>query len=460
MNIEKRSIDFIPEEERHGRAGSLFTIWFGGNMQVTTLVAGALSVVSGLNLFWSIIAIVLGNLVGAVFMASHSAQGPKLGIPQMIQSRAQFGIIGAVIPLIVAIFMYIGFFASSNVLGAQAISSSFSIPLSLSIVIMGILAFIVAVFGYDLIHAMERYFSILFAIVFLIVTIIAFKFSLPAGSWSLSQFNFKAFMLTVTVTATWQIAYAPYVADYSRYLPSKTSLKKTFWYTYAGTTIGTIWMMILGCVLTLAIPKFLDNSSAGLAKLFGPNFAFIIYIVVILGILAACVFNLYGAFMSITTTLEPFIKLKVTAKNRFWLVFVSAVIGVALALWGYGGFLNHFEDLISFLSYFLVPWTAINLIDYYFLRKGDYDIQDIFNINGRYGALNWVTIISYLIAVLIEIPFMKTSVYTGPIATFFGGVDVSWVVGLIIPVILYYYPSKKKMSLSTYNERLESNKSL
>jgi purine-cytosine permease-like protein len=42
-------------------------------------------------------------------MAGHSAQGPKLGIPQMIQSRAQFGYLGASVPLVVVMLMYVGF---------------------------------------------------------------------------------------------------------------------------------------------------------------------------------------------------------------------------------------------------------------------------------------------------------------------------------------------------------------
>lgn len=33
--IEKRSIDYIPEAERHGRLLSQFTLWLGANLQIT-----------------------------------------------------------------------------------------------------------------------------------------------------------------------------------------------------------------------------------------------------------------------------------------------------------------------------------------------------------------------------------------------------------------------------------------
>lgn len=98
LKVERRTIEYIPNEERHGKAKDLFPVWFGANMHITTLVTGTIPVAMGLNLFWSVAAIICGTLIGAIFMASHSAQGPQLGIPQMIQSRAQFGVIGRFFP--------------------------------------------------------------------------------------------------------------------------------------------------------------------------------------------------------------------------------------------------------------------------------------------------------------------------------------------------------------------------
>ena len=41
----------------------------------------------------------LGIAVGTVFMAFHASQGPWLGLPQMVQSRAQFGYRGVIVPV-------------------------------------------------------------------------------------------------------------------------------------------------------------------------------------------------------------------------------------------------------------------------------------------------------------------------------------------------------------------------
>src|ERR1700722_19444700 len=121
--VERHSIDHIPASQRPGSVTSLFTIWFGANMHMTTVVTGALGTILGLPLPWAILALLLGNLFGAVFMALHSAQGPKLGIPQMIQSRAQFGFHGASLPMLLVVLMYIGFYAGGVVLGGEALAA-------------------------------------------------------------------------------------------------------------------------------------------------------------------------------------------------------------------------------------------------------------------------------------------------------------------------------------------------
>src|SRR6476660_6454279 len=85
--FEIRSIDYVPLNEHHGKLWHLGPLWFMSNAQIATLAVGLISITEGGNLIWSLIAIVAGTLLGTFFMAFHSAQGPQLGLPQMIQSR-------------------------------------------------------------------------------------------------------------------------------------------------------------------------------------------------------------------------------------------------------------------------------------------------------------------------------------------------------------------------------------
>jgi nucleobase:cation symporter-1, NCS1 family len=98
--IETRSIDYVPDDERHGRVSRQGPFWFVGNFQPFTLALGFVGPSLGLSLGWTIVAGLAGIAFGTLFMAFHATQGPVLGLPQMIQSRAQFGYRGVLLPLV------------------------------------------------------------------------------------------------------------------------------------------------------------------------------------------------------------------------------------------------------------------------------------------------------------------------------------------------------------------------
>ena len=159
-SIEVRSIDFVPDAERHGGLASQFTLWLAANLQITAIVTGALAVVFGGDVFWSLVALVLGQLIGGTVMALHAAQGPQLGLPQMISCRVQFGVYGAVIPIVAVCLMYIGFSASGCVLAGQAVGQLLHVDDGVGIAIFGCFIVIVTLLGYRFIHLLGRIASV------------------------------------------------------------------------------------------------------------------------------------------------------------------------------------------------------------------------------------------------------------------------------------------------------------
>src|SRR5260370_41769586 len=97
-SIEVRSIDYVPDGERHGGLASQFTLWLAANLQITAIVTGALAVVFGGDVFWSLVALLSGQLIGGAVMALHAAQGPPLRLPPQISCRHQFRIYRAARP--------------------------------------------------------------------------------------------------------------------------------------------------------------------------------------------------------------------------------------------------------------------------------------------------------------------------------------------------------------------------
>src|SRR5690349_7893613 len=148
--IEQHTIYQIPLDERHGKPHQLFTLWFGANLNVLTVVTGALGTTIFHQSFLSaLLAILVGNLVGTIFMALHAAQGPRLGVPQMIQSRGQFGARGAAFVVILVAFMYVGYGGTAFVTGGQSLH--FILPwLSqpAAIIATGAISLIGAIYGH------------------------------------------------------------------------------------------------------------------------------------------------------------------------------------------------------------------------------------------------------------------------------------------------------------------------
>ncbi|HEX2550330.1 MAG TPA: cytosine permease, partial [Nocardioidaceae bacterium] len=180
--LEVRSIDYVPLSERHGKLWHLGPLWFMSNAQIATLAVGVLGVTTGGNLIWSLIALFLGTAIGTFFMAAHSAQGPQLGLPQMIQSRPQFGYVGAILVWLFAYLQYAGFNIFNTLLAADAMEATVHGGTKFWIVAATVVAVVAALVGYDLIHRMERYLTYGFLVVFGILTVVVFLLPYPAGS--------------------------------------------------------------------------------------------------------------------------------------------------------------------------------------------------------------------------------------------------------------------------------------
>ena len=447
--LEQYTIEQIPLDQRHGRPRDLFTIWFTSNQMPLTIVTGALAtVVFGLPLVSAVIAIVVGNIVGAIFMALHSAQGPKLGIPQMIQSRAQYGVLGSLLVVGISVFMYVGFFASNLILGGQSVNQlASSISVNWGIVICAIISLVVVIFGYDLIHFLNRWLAIAFTLVMVVTAVLVLR-DMPAGSLSVGAFTWSGFVATAVVSGVlWQIAYAPYVSDYSRYMKPEDATGKVFWYSYWGVVIGSVAPMLLGALVGVASK---EASQVAAIYQIALGFGWVIMLVFALGIIDTNVLNAYSGVLCTITVGQNFkTKWMPGAGARA----VVAIVFVAICLWGAlayaSSFLTSYLNFMLFLLYLLVPWTLINLIDFYLVAHGDYDVPALFSKDGGpYGRFNWGTIAIYVLGFIVQIPFVSTTFYTGPVAEALNGADYAWLVAIVIVSPVYYvYATRRRAAM-------------
>ncbi len=439
VKLETRSIEFVPRAERYGTPRRLFTIWFSSNFQVTALMVGTLGVASGLSFAWTLLGLLIGNLIGTIFMAAHSAQGPHLGVPQMIQSRAQFGVYGAAIPLLVMVVAAVLFLAASGVLMRDALKALLPISDDQAIVLVGVLTFVIGFVGYELIHRLGAWMSLLSTLVFggALVLILLHPGQASANASTTEAFSWTAFNLVVAQAASWTLGYGPYVADYSRYLPANVNTRTTFWTTYSGCALGSFAMMALGALLAVAIPAALGlNPATAIATLFGP-WAPVALGVIALGVIQYNVLCLYSAYMSSVTIFGAFGGLRyVTPAAKALVMAVLTLAATLIAIATQYHFDTFFADILIGQLYLLIPWSAINLADYYWVCRGHYEVGELYDAKGRYGRFNRRTLAVYAVSIIGTIPFMKLSFYTGFVANWLDA-DISWVVGLVLAGALY-----------------------
>jgi len=440
-HIETRSIDYVPLSERHGKVWHLFPVWFTGGAQLATVATGAIGISMGENLLWSVLAIVLGCAFGTFFMAFHSTQGPQLGLPQMIQSRPQFGYIGALVVWVVALVSYVGYNVFNQVLAGQAVENIAHVPPIVSYVFFTLLALVLAVAGYDWIHRAQRWLSYPLIAGLAVITVGSLLIvHLPAAQFDLANFRLMPFLAQFVAAAAYQLSWAIYVSDYSRYLPPGVGVRSTFWSTYIGTLLGGAWAMLLGAVAA-ALNAKLDVIPAlrALGDHLLSGLGTVILLVSLPGLVTISALNFYGGSLTLISISDSFKKLQPTRTTRLIALGLIAMVAFVLTVVASKNFLSSFGTFLAILFYLFTPWTAINLIDFYVVRKTRYSIREIFNPNGIYGRWNWRGLLAYGVGFAAMIPFFSTSLYTGPVAKALGGTDLSVFVGLPVAALVYLF---------------------
>jgi len=385
-------------------------------------------------------------------MAYHSAQGPKLGLPQMIQSRAQFGFYGASIPYLVVVVMYLGFAVAGGLVAGPALAASLGISRSLGIVVYNVVILVVAVVGYRMIHAVSRIISLASAVAFVVIAVglLPHLHHQPAGSAGLGSW-----LLAVSVAASWQITWAPYVSDYSRYLPSQTPTRVTVLYTYLGSAVGAALIMALGAAAAALNASAVNANPIGFLATQVPTLHGALVALLLLSLVPASAESPYGAFLTALSAVSDGGVVHSTRRARSVFVIAFTLLGLVLTLTLPSTILTDFENVILFLLYLLVPWTAINLTDYYLVRHGSYDVGDLLVRCGRYGTVRWGPVLIYLATIAIELPFVNSALYEGPLARALGGADISWIVGLVVATVAYLLWCRRSQTSAAAAEALE-----
>ena len=448
-HIEKNDIRPIPLNEREGSPKSLTPMWIGSNTNYVVFLNGVLVVSLGLSFVESILAVLIGNLLGCAVLGMASIMGPRTGTSGIATSRAPFGAAGAYIPIIVSTISVLGWFSINSIVATEGLMELFKlsglgdIPGLLWICLFAVLALeiILALYGHATILAAEKWLAIILAVVF--IGMLFFAIPMMDWSWpntvdvSLGTSKPGMWLIAMGIIFSYPISWTNFASDYSRYLPPETSWKKIAVCAGGGQFIALTFAEIVGVLFAVALGGSMDDPISQLAGVLPTWYLVPFLIVVMLGCVATNVPNGYTASLGLIAMRLPLDRVK----SVFVIAACTLVFRIATLL--YGQFFELYQSWLTYIIIWSCPWVAIVVVDY-FMRRGNYDGQSLmtWGSKGIYwykGGIFWAGLIAWIAGVVISILFTNSTLYVSPLVmNFLGGADISFEVGCISGGLIYW----------------------
>lgn len=421
MEVEPYGVEKIPYEERHGSPRQMFSLWFAVSLNISTWFTGFLGIQFGLSLKYAILALIIGNLLGAAYLALSASIGAELGRPLIPASTKVFGRFGVVGLSFLNLINNIGWLAVNLGLAVMAVQAVLNLEYHIALIAVTAITLIVAIFGYNFIHVFAEWMSKIVAVLFGIMTIITI-FKLHSNVIHIinakAGFNFGIFILAIAVTFSYQISYCPVGSDYTRYLPEASSKKKIWLFSFLGAFSACMWLELLG-TLTATLGTGATPMSF-LAKFMGA-FTVPAVITVIISIIPSNAMAMYSGGLA---AMAMGIKVK-----RWILALLTAVIGAVLIAFGNGSFTEIYTNFLLLLSYWIVPWLGVVLSNFYYEKK----------TGKKVSVGGWSGLVAFFCGIILSIPFMNSALYVGVFAKYLKGGDISYLISLIVGICVYLF---------------------
>jgi len=430
MTIEGHGIEPIPVAARYGSVYRLFTVWFTPNLVPAAFALGALAAVIGLGFVSGLLAIIVGNIIGGGIVAILSTIGPKVGLGQIPITRLSFGK-SIVVPGMINWLSTIAWDAINAFFGAYAIQvlTGGAVPFWLGLLLVIVCQAGLSVVGYEAIHTFEKYAAIGLAILFAVVTVAL----LPKANFGMtgSADNLANFVLVTTIVGSFNLGWALYASDYSRYLPASTPSMRVALYSFLGIAISAVWIELLGLATVGAVvDATVDPVHQIDALLGGGLISAVAMIAIFFGTVAVNAMNDYSGSLSL-----------LAAGIKVWRPVSALIVGVLsylATLWLYSqNFNSTFESYLLLITYWIGPWSAIVIVDWQLRRHSAAGADHVSNFSLLPTGRN--ALIALAVGFVLSIPFISQyPTFVGFGANSLGGADIAYVIGFIVAGAIYW----------------------
>jgi nucleobase:cation symporter-1, NCS1 family len=399
LQIEANGINVITDAQRKGHPRDLFWPWFAANVSVLGLSYGSFELGFGIS-FWQATAAGLIGIIASFLLVGFIAVAGKRGsVPTMVLGRAAFGVRGNKLPSAISWLLTVGWETVLMILATLATATVFdrlgwgggTTTKVIALIVITGLTIAGGVMGFDLIMRLQTVITVVTAVLtVMFIVLVADKIhwhtvsAIPSGS---TENVIGALVFTMT---GFGLGWVNAAADYSRYLPRRSSGRGVIGWTAFGSSIAPIFLLLFGLLLAGSSAKLSSAIAAdpigALTSLLPTWFLVPFAVVAVLGLVGGAVLDIYSSGLALLTLGVPV--------PRYVAALIDGtimVLGTIYVVFVAGNFLPQFEGFLITLGVPIAAWCGIMLADIA-LRHRDYAEAELYSPAGRYGDIRLLPI--------------------------------------------------------------------
>ncbi|MGW5075557.1 purine-cytosine permease family protein [Rhodococcus sp. NPDC004095] len=335
--------------------GAQVGLW--GNLGISLLlpVAATFAVLQGQSLLATLLAVVVGALIGSALLGLCAAAGASVGAPAMVMMRGLLGTRLSALPTVLNLVQCVGWATFEVFVIAETAARLTGWQRWPFVLLGGVLATVMALYPLRVVKILARYavWAALASTVYLLVNVL--MKDLP----SLTEGSFAGFWTSVDLVIAMPISWVPLAADYARHSRSPRAAFLGATVGYGGATVAFFALGVLAFVAFGLEPGFDVIGSLLVLPLAG------------VALLILLVDEVDEAFANIYSTAISAQNLRPNLDRRFLVIGVGVIATLlALTVDAYS-----YEPFLFLIGAVFVPLTGTFLASFYLLRRGHWDVS-------------------------------------------------------------------------------------
>jgi purine-cytosine permease-like protein len=392
LQIEANGINVIADSQRKGSPRDLFWPWFAANVSVLGLSYGSFVLGFGISFVQALIAGLVGIVVSFLLCGFIAVAGKRGSAPTMVLGRAAFGVRGNKLPSVISWLLTVGWETVLIILATLATATVFhrlgwgggTGTKVIALIVVTALTIFGGVMGFDLIMRLQSVITVVtgvLTIAFIVLSADKIHWhavtAIHAGSAE-SFIGALVFMMT-----GFGLGWVNAAADYSRYLPRRSSGRGVIVWTTFGSSVAPIVLLVFGLLLagsSASLSTAIASDPIGALTTLLPTWFLVPFVIVaVLGLVGGSVLDIYSSGLALLT-----LGLKIPRYAAAGVDGVVMILGTIYVVFFAKNFLAQFQGFLITLGVPIAAWCGVMLADIA-LRRRDYAETDLYDPAGRYG---------------------------------------------------------------------------